>query len=448
MTESILNKLGYACDTKMQQHISEWKEWYKGYVPSVHKYTTYNGHKNITHRRLTLNMCKRTCEDWASLLMNEKVDINTDSESVNAKLKAVLTDNDFYVQANRLIEKAFALGTGAFTESVDADGSPIIDYVTADMIFPLSFCGDDITECAFSSIKNIKGKEYRYINIHTKDADGFYEVQNRFFDEKGTEVSAEKLGINVRTVYGTGSKNRHFQIIRPNITNNVEEDTPLGISVCANAVAELAGADIIYDSYINEFKLGKKRIIVPETMTQRIKSENGVDTPLFDDNDTEFYSIPGVPDTEQKPIEINMAIRSSEHKESLQTVLNLLSDKCGLGSGRYSYERSGLKTATEVISENSDLYRNLKKHEIVLKSALISLVKALLEVMGEPEAAIKIDFDDSIIEDKTAQFQRDKELVAMGAMSAAEFRSRYLNEALETAQREIAKINEGYPLEE
>lgn len=50
------------------------------------------------------------------------------------RLTEILNYNNFRVQGNRLIEKAFALGTGAFVEYLNADGQVIIDYIRADMI--------------------------------------------------------------------------------------------------------------------------------------------------------------------------------------------------------------------------------------------------------------------------------------------------------------------------
>lgn len=63
----------------------------------------------------------------------------------------------------------------------------------------------------------------------------------------------------------TGSDKRQFVIDRLNIVNNVDPDSPMGVAVFANAIDQLKGVDIAYDSYVNEFILGKKRIfVVPE----------------------------------------------------------------------------------------------------------------------------------------------------------------------------------------
>ena len=66
--------------------------------------------------------------------------------------------------------------------------------------------------------------------------------------------------------------------------------SPSGISVFANAIDQLEGADLVYDSYCNEFRLGKKRIIVPMSMARAQMESDGTVIPVFDDRDVEFYA--------------------------------------------------------------------------------------------------------------------------------------------------------------
>ena len=53
---------------------------------------------------------------------------------------------------------------------------------------------------------------------------------------------------------------------------------------------------------------------------------------------------------------------------------------------------------------------------------------------------IQIKFDDSIIEDKQGEMANDRLDVSMGVMSKAEFRAKWYNEDLETAQRKIDEM--------
>ena len=53
-----------------------------------------------------------------------------------------------------------------------------------------------------------------------------------------------------------------------------------------------------------------------------------------------------------------------------------------------------------------------------------------------------INFDDSIIEDKQAERQSDRQDVSMGVMSHAEYRAKWYGETLEEAQSKLPEQNQ------
>ena len=142
--------------------------------------------------------------------------------------------------------------------------------------------------------------------------------------------------------------------------------------------------------------------------------------------------------------EVNMKLRIDEHSKAINDDLNWLSFKCGFGTDRYKFEGGQVKTATEVISENSDMYRTLQKHELVLQRVLIRLIQTIIRagisigISGLQEnTTVTIQFDDSIIQDKEAERQSDRQDVAMGAMGVDEYRSKWYGETIEEAQQNL-----------
>ena len=400
-------------------HIDEWLEWYQGEVEKFHKYKVFNGLKITECTRLSLGMAKKVCEDWANLILNEKVSIK--AGSYDKRLQEILKMNNFRVRGNQLIELAFALGTGAFVEYLAGDAI-VIDYVRADMIYPLSWDNGDITECAFGSYRVQDGKDVIYLQIHRfgDQDDGEspeeYYIENRLVDAdsgKGLE-----LGEDIAPIVPTHSTRPLFQIITPNIQNNIDLDSPMGVSVYANSLSQLKGCDLVYDSYMNEFILGKKRIIVPVSMAKIMMAEDGTAAPVFDPNDTIYYAMPGDSKNDSlKLTENNMEIRAADHELGIQRSLDLLSLKCGMGTGRYQFNGSGVKTATEVISDKSDLYQNLKKNELPIEAAIIGMVEAVAFLDGAKLATVMVDFDDSIIEDSNTTIDKNIKLVQAGLRS-------------------------------
>ena len=123
--------------------------------------------------------------------------------------------------------------------------------------------------------------------------------------------------------------------------------------------------------------------------------------------------------------EYNPELRVEENSEGIQIQLSLLCASCGLGNNYFSFRHNEIKTATEVISENSVLYRAIKKHEILLGHQIENLFRAILKIGGFPEAKVSIVFDDSVIEDRRSLREQDRQDVALGIMTKEEYRLKY-----------------------
>lgn len=173
-------------------------------------------------------------------------------------------------------------------------------------------------------------------------------------------------------------------------------------------------------------------------------------TPAFDPDDGIFYSLPEDYDKSQEGLikDVDMNLRTEEHSKAINDDLNYLSLKCGFGPKRYKFDSSGVKTATEIISENSDMYRMIKKHEIILEDALKELIRIIIRlgiVIGEqlnPDSDITIDFDDSIIEDKETERKQDMQDVSAGIMRPEEYRAKWYGETIDQAKNNLPEQNQ------
>lgn len=454
-------------DPAFYRQIEVWRSWYNSNVRKFHKYKVYRGNgTSVNCTRYALGMAKKVCEDMADLLLNEKVTITVSDQTTDSFVKKVLESNTWEELGNEYQEWKSALGTVAYVvyikdATVDeagnmTGGSVGINYVEAANIYPTSWQNKVITECIFTFPKIYKRKRYIHFQYHRiEDVHGDrrkqYVIENAVVENTtgaGRELTPEEWeeipafsGLAERIE--TGSDQPLFIIDRLNMVNNADEDTtnPMGVALFANGIDVIRKLDLEYDSYANEFSLGRKRIFVaPEFLTTQ-----GGDA-VFDPQDTVFYELPEdyFKDTKEAMHEVNMELRIEEHSRAINDDLNWLSFKCGFGTDRYKFEGGQVKTATEVISENSDMYRSLTKHELVLERVLIQLIKTIIRagisigIHGLKEnAAVTIAFDDSIIEDKTTERQNDRQDVAMGAMSLAEYRAKWYGETPEQAQQNL-----------
>lgn len=451
------------------RQIEIWRSWYNSNVKKFHKYKVYRGNgTSVNCLRHSLGMAKKVCEDMADLLLNERVTITIADQTTDAFVKGVLETNAWEELGNEFQEWKSALGTVAYVVYIkDAvvdeagnmtGGSVGINYVEAAYIYPTSWQNKVITECIFTFPKTYKRKKYVHFQYHRiEDVPGEnrkqYVIENTVVENtsgSGRELTPDQWE-EIPTFSGlaerieTGSDQPLFIIDRLNMVNNADDDTtnPMGVSLFANAIDIIRKIDLEYDSYANEFSLGRKRIFVaPEFLS----NTNG--SPVFDPNDSVFYELPEdyFKNAESKEAirEINMELRIEEHSKAINDDLNWLSFKCGFGTDRYKFEAGSVKTATEVISENSDMYRSLTKHELVLNRVLIQLIQTIIRAgisIGIPglqeNTDVTIQFDDSIIEDKVTERQNDRQDVAMGAMGLAEYRAKWYGETPEQAQKNL-----------
>lgn len=439
---NILEKLkekGYdTVPAEFYSQIDLWKSWYDGDVRGFHDYRVFNGQKTVQCRRYTLGMGKKVAEDWANLLVNERVKITLEGQKEQEFFDSVCKANNFWVKANEMQEMKAGLGTVAYVPRVTnaqfggflgkigrflgiGKTTIKIDYVTAQNIFPLSWENGQVYECAFASRVVIKGENYLYLQVHRVGDDGNYIIENSLYQNNNGGLRE----VNIRTIprfekvapiVYTGSPERRFVIDRLNIANNYDNTLPMGIPAFANAIGQLKGVDIAYDSYVNEFVLGKKRIMV------KPEAKNDLDgRPFFDTNELTYYVLPE--DTANGSIikEIDMTLRTAEHNAGLQDMLNALSSRCGFGENHYRFDNGSIATATQVISENSTMFRTIKKHEIILNDVLEELARIILRLgnsvlqMGlDEDVEISIDFDDSIIEDTRTELQDMRADVSAG----------------------------------
>lgn len=451
-----LKELGFdTVDSKFYSLIDVWKSWYDGEVKDFHSYTVWNGIEELECHRYSVNMGKKVCEDWANLLMNERVNITLEGKKEQAFVDAVLDNNNWEVKSNEFQERKAAVGTIAYVPiveemGVDPDTAEVkdtgkihINYVTAANIYPLTWDNGIIRECAFVSRKKVDDREYTYIQVHRLNGSE-YDIENHLYDADEVPLTSVKGFETIPPVVHTGSDKPQFVIDRLNIANS-DEENPMGVAVFAYAIDQLKSIDITYDSYVNEFVLGKKRIVVQPEATKDINGR-----PVFDKRETVYYVLPEDRAADGNILQqVDMTLRTAEFNTGMQDMLNVLSSKCGFGENHYKFDQTSIATATQVISENSTMFNTIRKHEIILRKAITNLCRTLLRMgnryMGaelDENIEISIDFDDSIIEDKQADFNRDKIMLDSGIMNDWEFRMKWMNEDEATAKAALPKMQD------
>ena len=458
--QQFFSKQGYDISEKLNwdKYVNIWDSWYRGKVRKFHNYYIYNGQRKVKMEKKSLQGAKKVSEDWADLIFNEKVTINLKSDDDTKALNKILKQNNATVIINQGFEKSFALGTGALVVSVqnmekeenilDVTNSRIkLEFVECKKIIPLTWENGKIIECAFVTTKHRKGQTYIYIAMHIISEQGNYIIKNYMFKGKYSSFveanEEEKEGF--LDEFDTESNIPWFAIITPNICNNIDSETPFGISVYANSIDTLKSLDDAYDGLDNETNLGRRRVFVAEEM---MSFDSGEQKMVFDPNDISVYRMPKGFNKDSMIEHDSSDLRTDKYASTVDYQLMLLSLKCGFGKERYKFDGASIQTATGVISENSDMFRTLKKHELIAESTLIATVKAIAyasTTFGNVDInadEITIDFDDSIIEDKGAEQTRAQVEVGNGTRSKKSYMKNIRNMTDKQIEKELQEIQQ------
>lgn len=415
---------------ELYKKIDVWKRLYSGYYENWHKVTYYTIDGVKTRTMDTLNMAKVAASEMASLVFNEKCEISIDDEG----LKEFIIDNVF--KRNKFdkkfqdnLEYMFALGGAVVKPYVENDEIKL-SFVTADCFIPLAWHNDTITDGVFIN-EFIKGdKKYTHLEWHIWKGEE-YVIRNEVYESRNGDDLGVKVALKTffpgleEEVRIKGLKRSIFVYIKPNTANNVDTQSPLGISIYANALDTMRAIDTAFDSLHREFRLGKKRILVPSHMVKTVVDPNtGMPHRYFDANDETYEAFNGGEMDNIDIQDINVELRVDEHIAAINALLNLFAMQTGFSFGTFTFDGQSMKTATEVISEQSKTFKSKKSHEIIIEAGLQELIDsivAIAELYGlykaPDEYEVTITFDDSIVEDEGSEIDKQIKLVVNGLTS-------------------------------
>ena len=130
-------------------------------------------------------------------------------------------------------------------------------------------------------------------------------------------------------------------------------------------------------------------------------------------------------------------IRTSSYKEAIDYFLREFEEQTGFSAGTFSFDGQSVKTATEVVSENSTTYQTRSSYLTQVELFLNQLVTAILEVASTPEffsdnkarcqfdaddeLNLSVHFDDGVFVDKDKQKSDELALVAAGIMPKKQY---------------------------
>ena len=453
--------------------IFPWRYLYRGYYSAWHLVaapTIENG--NNKRKMFYLNLPKALCSELAGMVWTDQCEVavsvdglvpaDGETDPLNDFVQSVLRANNFNTKMGESIEQAAALGGEALKVWVeqrhDNDGNVIpgsdkikIGYCMADQFVPTAWDNAEITEGIFISRQAKDGYYYTRLEWHKWDGDT-YVITNELYRADGKASTSKEpqdiLGYRypLNVIYPflaeetpvKGVEKSLFAYFRTPTANNVDDNSPLGVSIYANAMETLHAIDICFDSFVREFQLGKKRIIVPARMIKTvIDPTSGLPRRYFDSTDEVYEALNTEDPDGLKIVDNSIELRIEEHVAAMNAFLNIFCLQVGLSAGTFSFDASGgVKTATEVVSENSKTYKTVKCFQNQIKPAIERTVENIIAVamlydmewhgvkvaeLAKPGYHINVALDDGITQDRQTNINEGILLMGNGVLSKEAF---------------------------
>lgn len=468
-----------------------WKYLYKGFYSPWHRVLAPTVDNPRNQRELfRMDTAKAICAELAGLVWSEQCEVHVSQDMEEQLLEEfvhdVLVKNGFWTKMQEHIEQSLALGGGAikawYDEKHDSQGNVVPDsggirlgFCMADQFVPTAWDNAQVTDGVFISRQAKDGYYYTRLEWHKWDGLTYYITNELYRAEQkdnstpGYTESQDILGFRypLNEIYPFlneetsmhGLTTSLFAYYRTAVANNIDDNSPLGVSIYANALSTLRALDICYDSFVREFQLGKKRIIIPAQCLRTVVDPiTGEPRRYFDATDEAFVAL-STDDTDNLKIQDNsVELRVDEHEKAINAFLSILCLQVGFSAGTFTFDRAqGLKTATEVISENSKTYKTIKAQQQQIKLAVAKIVDAIIQIaqlydikwegysirqLAAQGWETKVVFDDSILQDRQTNINEGILLTTNGLMSKKRFMVDVLGYTEEEALQELKDIQE------
>ncbi len=395
-----------------------------------------------------LNMAKVLCDELAALTFSEQCEIVLDNEDYQRYIDDALNANGFWERLPELLCSAYAMG-GAVLKCRLEEGKPCIDYIIADRFIPTKWNGRGVCEGVFISSTAKGADKFNLLEYCRADGSDFKLYKSASDSGLGSETALSELYPELPAEVRYNTDAPMFAYFRPFVSNNADYDTPLGMSVFANAADTLKALDTVFDSFSREFVLGRKRIIVPSgCIRMNVDPETGESVRYFDSDDEAFVALKTEESDGLKITDNTVELRVEQHVSSINALLNILCMQTGLSAGTFSFDaQQGMKTATEIISQESKTARTVKNNKNLLTETIETTVRALVELgimsgkLSREGYSVTVGWNDNIIIDDNTMIDNNIKLVSAGLKSKVRAIMEVQKCDEVTARAELERIN-------
>lgn len=359
--------------------------------------------------------------EFARLVTLELKTEVTGNDFINEEYQAVISDIRKYT------EYACAKG-GLAMKPYASEGHIEVDMVQADRFFPTKFNSrGEVTAAVFAESLTVGQKVYTRLEYHQHEGT-MYHINNKAFVKQDLD-NVEVLGKEVPLTAVPEWANLQEEVTLKNVkmplfayfkipnANNVDDTSPLGVSVYSRAINDIKEADNQWTRLLWEFEGSELAIDADITLFKKDDKGNYE----FPKGKDRLFRMMDLDDNAEKYKVFAPAIRDENLINGFNAILRRIEFNVGLAYGTLSDPNTVDKTAEEIKASKQRSYSTVSDIQKSLQTALEQLVYAM-DVMaqlsglsGRKKYEMSFDWDDSIVIDK------EQELASMQQDAVAGF---------------------------
>lgn len=347
-------------------------------------------------------------------------------------------------------EKAAALG-GLFAKPYPKGDRVLIDFIPADMGYPVSFDSSGaITAAVFAERKTVGKVYFTRLEYHHMETDG-YHIDNAAYR------SDNESGIGLETTLDAVAEwadllpysivqnidQPLFAYFKVPLANNIDTTSPLGVSVYSRAVSLIEQADRQFARTIWEYE-GSELAVHADVSA--FKPDENTGKPIIPKGRERLYRTLQSSGVSDMPLDtFSPTIRDQSLFNGLDKIKREIEFACNLAYGTLSDPQSVDKTAEEIKSSKQRSYAFVSDMQKSLKTFLddliysIDIYTTLYSLAPTGKYELKAEFSDSIIIDTQKEFANRLQLLGAQAMQPWELRVWYLGETEEQAKEILSE---------
>ena len=425
--------------------VNTWRDWYFSTVDGIHKnrFTTQSGRTRS---------CDLMSMNAAKLLVDEMCTYITNELTLPEMFEGIISEDTIDI----ICENTLAYGN---TLILTLNDTQSVHNKTL-IIYPASL---------ITTGKDKRGKEFiSATNPTTQRRVNIYDNYN----SNGVWVSTTVDVWDTKT--NKKESTYDYTTFKPYRFFKFEEDLqyPYGKALFADAIPALKTMDLMYTNWYREFVLGVPRVIttkealrVEEIKPTKAELEiNPNAKPKFrqylNEDDEVFVVINrphGVEQQQDVPIkQIQFDLRYEAYIHSINFQLTLAGKHSGYDNGFFSFDGSGIaRTATEVISIKSDLFKNISAYQKRLANLLADIAfefGVMIADINSESGRMRylepsdIRFGDGIYIDDNQKKQDGITLKNIGAIDTLELLTKYYNYTEADALAVLARVKAETPI--